>query len=72
MAKRKVKDGRVNNGGARVGSGPRVAPENRKVQANFGFKKKLLDSPEKLLNLKTAVYQFVENVYEKEFENKLK
>lgn len=53
------------HGGKRPNSGPRVTSENRKRQISMGFKSILIDSPEKLYKLKMAIYQYVENVYEK-------
>lgn len=65
MTNKKKPDGRKNNGGARPGSGPRVAEQDKKKTVGFAVKNKLISSPEKVFKLRKAVYQFIEEVYEK-------
>lgn len=56
------------HGGKRENSGPRVTEENAKKQISMSFKSKLIDSPEKLYKLKMALYEFVDNIYEKDLK----
>ncbi len=65
MAKLK-KDGTVKkSGGKRPAFGPRVSSEDRKKSIGISVKTKLVDSLEKVYKLKMAVYQYIDNVYEK-------